>query len=169
MSWVFETQVTVTMMMSLRVGGVAVVVQGVLHAGLSAWLAADGQQPSRPVPLFEDTYAAQAFYVLPLLLVGWVLSAHLASRVVRRPFAAVAGRIGVALAVPPVVCWLIPDLVVYGLFGFAALGPLLRIAAPLTFALTLAALCVALRGRRMVWGVLVVLLNQGLVVAPFVR
>jgi hypothetical protein len=152
-----------------RHGAAAVLGRGAVHAGLSAWLARAGERPSRPPPLLTDPYLAQAFYVLPLGLAAWLAGSWVAARITRVPLSETAGRVGLALAVPHVLVWLVPDLLTYASSDFAALGTVARIAAPLTILATVLALVWALRGQRRGTAVLAVLGVQALVMAPWVR
>lgn len=152
------------------VGGALVLAQGLVHAGLSLWLWSDGHRPTRPPPLgLDEPYLAQALYVAPLYVAAWALASLAAAKVQGRRFHDTAGPVGLATALPALVATLLPDVVVYAWKGFDALGPLFRVAAPLTLVVTVIALAVALRGPRRALAVVAALLAQGVVVAPWVR
>jgi hypothetical protein len=107
-------------------------------------LAAGGHEPAVtlvPIPR-ADYYAAQALFVVPVLLALWTLCAAVAYRLARAlggtgSFGGTANAIGIALALPLAVLFLVPDFVAYGLAGFDALGLVVRVTAPLSFAATL--------------------------------
>jgi hypothetical protein len=119
-------------------GAVAVASAGAVWAILCGLLAAGGHAPSvtlLPIPR-ERYYLAQALFVVPVLLAQWALCAalaHAAARALggRGALPATANALGLALAVPLLVIFLVPDLVAYLSMGFAALGPLVRVTAPL--------------------------------------
>lgn len=120
-------------------GAIAVGAAGLVWAALSAMLAADGRAPTvtlLPIPR-ERYYAAQALFVVPVLLGQWWLASQVSWRSARRLGGAgtwpqTLGPMGGALAVPLVVCFLLPDLVVYLSAGFQALGAVVRFTAPLS-------------------------------------
>ena len=89
-----------------------------------------------------------ALLVLPLLAL-WAICVVVCAWVARaRVTAASAGPIGVALAGPLLVCFLLPDAVVYATSGFAALGRVVRVTGPLTFVVTVALVAVAVRATH---------------------
>jgi hypothetical protein len=115
-----------------------------LWAALCVTLAADGHAPSVAViPIArEHYYLAQAAFVLPLLLALWLVCARAALAVATAlggagRWTTTASPMGFALAIPLVFFFLLPDFVVYAASGFGALGALLRVTAPLSFAATL--------------------------------
>lgn len=127
-------------------GAAAVLAAGATWALLCALLAAAGHAPSftvLPIPR-ETYYRVQAIAVVPILLGLWALCAAVASRVAHALGGSgdalrAAGPLGLALGGPLLGAFLLPDLVVYLTAGFAALAPLVRVTAPLSFALTLLA------------------------------
>jgi hypothetical protein len=126
--------------------GVSIVLgAAALWALLCLLLAAGGHAPSVAlVPIArEHYYLWQAGFVAPLLLAQWGLCSLVVARLARAQGgtaadAATANAMAIALALPLVALFLVPDLIAYGAGGFAALGPLVRITAPLSFLVTLA-------------------------------
>ncbi|MBX3249536.1 MAG: hypothetical protein KF901_20330 [Myxococcales bacterium] len=166
-----------------RAGGLALIAQGLLSAALLAWLAIDGHAPSGPlvVPIPRaDYYAAEALFVLPVRAL-MALAFALASRSLARALGghgalgASFGTGALALAVPNVALWVVPDLVVYGAAGFDALAPAMRFYVPLSLAWTVSLAVVAVRAThglslpRAVAAAFAGLAAQALVGAPLLR
>lgn len=150
---------------------------GAVWALFCAWLWSAGHAPSRtfvPIPR-ELYYAAQALFVIPLLLMQWKLATWLAARLGGSVPKVLASGMAEALAVPLLVLFLLPDLVSYGLFGFGSLGKLVRVTAPLSFVVSLALGTIAVArasGRsypRSAGAALAALLAQALLGAPILR
>ncbi len=128
----------------LRVGAAWVGAAGACWAllCLRLWLA--GQAPSRvllPIPR-EDYYLWQSMFVVPLLLVSFAIAARVAHWAAAKlgghgAYPNTANVFGFALAIPLLLVLLLPDFLVYETSGFAALGKLIRVTAPLSFLLTL--------------------------------
>ncbi len=136
-------------------GAGAMLSAGSCWAVLCALLARDGHMPSRTlVPIARETYyAAQASFVIPLLILLWLLCSLLTTAAARAlggrgRFVATANGLGFALGLPLLVLFLLPDLVVYATHGFAALRFLLRVTAPLSFLTTLWLATVAVRASQ---------------------
>lgn len=137
-------------------GALAVVAAGLLWAALCAVLAADGRAPTvtlLPVPR-ERYYAAQALFVVPVLLGQWWIASQVSWRLARRlggtgTWAGTLGPMGWALALPLLVFFLLPDLVVYLTAGFEGLGRVVRFTAPTSL---LGAVVLATRVMRRVHG-----------------
>lgn len=86
----------------------------------------------------EGYYGRQAVFVLPLLTLLWLLSATLTSVIARTWSGAyhtktTANGMGIALGVPLLFLFLLPDLIAYAVFGFSSLRVLVRFTAPLSF------------------------------------
>jgi hypothetical protein len=112
---------------------------GGLWALFCAWLWSAGHAPSRtlvPIPR-ELYYAAQALFVMPLLIAQWKLATWVGARFGRSSTDALSDGMSQALFAPLLVLLLLPDVVSYAYFGFASLGPLVRVTAPLTFCASL--------------------------------
>lgn len=136
----------------MRSGAVYVLLAGGGWALLCAALATAGHSPSIalvPIPR-EHYYAAQAVFVVPLLLASWLLCAALARGVARilganGGFVPAANAIAPALALPLLVVFLVPDAIAWMLLGFEALGAVVRVTGPLSFAAMLVCVTVAVR------------------------
>jgi hypothetical protein len=134
-----------------RLGAVAVAAASGLWALFCLLLARAGHAPSRvlvPLPR-ESYYLAQALFVLPLMLLSWLLCALVAVWVGRAlggsgRFRAALNTLGLSLALPLMALFLLPDMLAYAAFGFSALGPLVRVTAPLSFVATLALAALAM-------------------------
>jgi hypothetical protein len=158
------------------------VVAGLSWALLCLLLAAGGHAPSRvflPIPR-ERYYLWQAGFVTPhLLCLGWIASrvSHAAARglggVGTQKDSAQA--LALALSVPIVLGLVVPDLVVYLVFGFSALARLIPWTAPLSALATIALAAWALgRAHRLATGRALVaalagVLVQALLGAPALR
>lgn len=125
-------------------GLASMVFAGALWAALCAWLAIDGQSPSKATPFIpgEKHYLMQAVYILPLLLVGWQIFGRVAFRLVRRAGGGATKTqtlqvTGLCYGLSLALLFVVPDLVVYGLQGFSGMGPLLRFTGPLVLVVAL--------------------------------
>ena len=119
---------------------------------LCAWLALEGHAPSVtlvPIPA-ESYYAAQALFVVPVVLAQYAVLGAVAHAMAR----ALGGsgeqrdtlaRLGPAFALPILLVLVIPDAVVLAAAGFDALGALVRITAPLLALTTWALATMAVR------------------------
>lgn len=131
---------------------------GLLWALFLLVLAFRGHAPSGPLVLpmlREGYYGWEAAFVVPLqLFMWWVMAVvlHALSRWAGGTGTPSLSRAvaGLSVAVPYVLVWLVPDALVYAVGGFDALGPLMRVTAPLCF---LWALVLATLGVRAVHGV----------------
>lgn len=112
---------------------------GACWATFSAWLAADGHQPTMdrglPMPA-ERYYAIAALYLVPLCLLLTGLTGAVAHGAARRlggggSMRATIGAVGPAYALPLLVLYLIPDMVAYAVAGRGALALMVRFALPL--------------------------------------
>lgn len=133
-------------------GAALVACAGAIWAWLCLTLAHDGHAPSRSlIPLArEGYYRAQAVFVAPLLLVLWAVCVLVSGALARAlggrgSWDATAGALGGALALPLIGLFLVPDWIAYVQSGFSALGPLVRITAPLSFMTSVALASRALR------------------------
>lgn len=152
---------------------------GLAWSALCVWLAIDGHAPSVTlVPIPRDAYyAAQAAFVIPVLLGQWLVLSAVARRIARsaESFRDTARRLAPAFAYPVLVFLVVPDAVVYLLWGFDALSQAVRVTAPLLALGTWAAVTAALhRGGgiplgRSILAALVGLLAQAALGAPFLR
>jgi uncharacterized protein (TIGR00730 family) len=129
---------------SLRAALTSVGIAGAFWAVLCVLLALGGHAPSfTALPVArEHYYWFQALIVAPTLMALWFVASQVAHRVARAlggrgAFRSTAAGMSRALSVPLVFLFLVPDLLAYGLAGFAALGPVLRVTAPLSFCVTL--------------------------------
>lgn len=141
-------------------GALAVVTAGLVWAALCAVLAADGRAPTvalLPIP-HDRYYAAQALFVVPVLLGQWWLASQVSWRIARRlggtgSWAGTLGPMGWALALPLLVFFLLPDLVVYLAAGFEGLGRIVRFTAPTSlFGAVVLATRVMRRVHGLGWG-----------------
>jgi hypothetical protein len=113
---------------------------GVAHIALYSWLAADGHQPTMTRGLLlpaEEYYAYAAFFAGPLTIALCMLVAivaHLGARgasPVPLSYRHAVHAFGLAYSVPLLMAYVLPELLVYGLSGFEALGPAMRVYAPI--------------------------------------
>lgn len=136
-----------------------VVLVGLAWAGFSAALDAAGHEPSftgNPLPA-RGYYGVQAWFVLPVLVVAWLVLggvAHLLSRLLADEgtppgdLPSLLAPLGFAWAVPILVLFLVPDILVYALGGFVELGFLVRLTAPLTALWVVVLAAAAVRAAR---------------------
>lgn len=119
-------------------GARAMLGAGALWALLCVLLGAGGHAPSvtlLPIPK-RHYYFAQAAFVIPLLLLLWLLCVNVARRVAgwwggQGNERELSDKMAISLAVPIVILVVLVDLVVYLAFGFDALGRAVRVTAPL--------------------------------------
>ncbi len=133
-------------------GAVALYALG--HAAFSGALYAGGYAPSRaPFGLAADRwYLWQSLFLIPCLLTVWGLMAVGAAaggRLLGGRRAGGAARaaavLGFTTSIPLGIAFLAPDVVVYALAGFDALGPTLRVTGPVALAWMLWWSVIALR------------------------
>lgn len=122
----------------VRDGIAAMLVLGVLHAGFSLALYLAGHAPKIGTLGFDrgNHYLVQAVFVLPLYTVLSWIGGRIAHAIALRLLGsgsreASLAVFGVAYALPMIVFFLIPDIFVFGLFGFAAIGKAMRWYAPI--------------------------------------
>ncbi len=121
----------------MRDGLRAMLVLGVVHAFFSLTLHLAGHAPRMGIPGFgrENHYLWQAIFVVPLYFALFWIGGLVAHGVARR-FSGSGTRdaslavFGVAYAVPMIVLFLVPDIIVFEVFGFAAIGKAMRWYAP---------------------------------------
>jgi hypothetical protein len=118
---------------------------GLAWAALSAMLYADGHVPRvTSVPIRRtDYYLWQALFVVPLLICLWLvlgLTSHGVSRLLGGPnrLRSALSVLAFTYAVPVLVLFVLPDALIYALFGFETLGRAMRFYAPLAPLATLA-------------------------------
>ncbi len=156
---------------------------GALSALFLAWLAFEGEAPSGPLvaPIPRESYYAwEAVFVLPLrvaMALAFAGSAHAIARKLggRGTFEDTFDRGARALALPFLVLWLLPDVVLYATGGFERLTTGVRVVAAASSlgTLVLAVLAVrrahALSTGRAVAAALVGLVAQAVLGAPLLR
>jgi hypothetical protein len=164
-------------------GRLAMLLVGGVWALFSAALAFGGEAPSVtlvPIPK-AHYYAAQALFAVPLFWLLWGVLTQVAHRLATAFGGSVDGRsgaaamLGHAYAAPMIALFLVPDILVYGVFGHAGLARFMKFYAPLgplvALALGSAGLARAYglgRGRAFVTA-LCAFLAQALVGAPLLR
>lgn len=155
---------------------------GLAWALLCGWLAVEGHAPSVtliPIPR-ESYYAAQAVFAAPLILAQFALLGALTHRVARALGGSSSLRdtytaLGPAFASPIILLIVIPDVIVLTTAGFAALGSLVRVTAPLLALTTWVTVTVAVRrvcalsAGRAALAAVVGLVAQAALGAPFLR
>ncbi len=112
---------------------------GVAHATLLAILAADGHRPSFAAGLpvaAESYYRVASIYVIPLYFVLWIIAAAASHRAARAfggggSWRDALAALGPAFALPPLLLFVVPDLIVYVFAGHGALVAAMRWYAPL--------------------------------------
>jgi len=122
-----------------NVGLRAMLTLGVCWAFLLLFLAFQGHSPSGPLLLPVERaayYGWEAAWVVPLQLLMWAVMAWVLHALSRRAGGTGTGSqsravAGLSVAVPYLLLWILPDAVVYAAAGFDALGPLVRVTAPL--------------------------------------
>ncbi len=136
----------------------AMLALGILWALLLCVFALRKHAPSGPLLLPVDRaayYGWEAALVVPLqLLMWWAMASVLHALSRRAGGTGIASQsravAGISVAVPYVLVWLVPDAFVYAAAGFDALGPLVRVTAPLCL---LWALVLTTVGVRAVHGI----------------
>jgi hypothetical protein len=130
---------------SLRHALGALLTCGLAWAALSAMLYADGHVPRvTSVPIRRtDYYLWQALFVVPLLICLWLvlgLTSHGVSRLLGGPnrLRSALSVLAFTYAVPVLVLFVLPDALIYALFGFETLGRAMRFYASLAPLATLA-------------------------------
>lgn len=160
-----------------------VALQGALGAALLGWLAHEGEAPSGPLLLpipRESYYAWEAVFVLPVRLAmagTFALAAHQSAKRLggTGSLGETFDRGAFALALPFLLLWWLPDVVLYATGGFDALSRAVRLLAPLSSLVTAALSVRALRAAhdlslgRATLAALAGLIAQALVGAPLLR
>lgn len=131
----------VAMRASPRDGLLPVLVLGALYAGFSLLLHLGGHAPSVtlvPIPRARY-YLWQSAFIAPLFVALWLIYsgvAHELCRIAggRGAFRSTLAVIGLGYAVPLALLFVVPDLLVYLVFGHGALGKAMRLYAPLSAA-----------------------------------
>ena len=96
------------------------------------------------VPIPRDRYyVAQAAFVIPLLFAQWWICAAVARALAARmgghgTLERTAAGLAPALGLPLLVVFIVPDAIAYLAFGFAALGRVVRVTAPLALLASIA-------------------------------
>lgn len=121
-----------------RDGLVPMLVLGALHAAFSLLLWLGGHAPRVGIPGLgrESHYLWQAAFALPLYgFLFWLGGsvAHGLGRLAggKGSRGATLGVFGVAYAAPMIALFIVPDVIVYLVFGFGAIGKAMRFYAPL--------------------------------------
>lgn len=111
-----------------------VVSTALLWSALCVVLWSGGHSPSRPlVPIAPQSYyLAQALWLVPAVVVGWTIVGGTCHGLARRlggsgTLRSTFACAGFAYAVPLACLLVVPDLVAYLLFGFGALGKVVRV------------------------------------------
>lgn len=115
----------------------AVLLMGVALGLFDLYLWREGHFPSvkgGPVP-DGDFYLHQAMYVVPVVLVSWALYVMVARMLAgllggKGSSRAMMGALGLAFAVPVLVAFILPDIVVYARKGHGAMGGMMKYYAP---------------------------------------
>lgn len=131
--------------------------QGLLSAGLLTWLASASEAPSGPLLLpipREDYYAWEAALVWPWRVAMALTFAGVGTPLARKlggrgDFGATFDEGAFALALPFLLLWWAPDVVLYATGGFDAMRSGVRVVAPLA---TLATWLLATLAMRRVHG-----------------
>lgn len=103
---------------SLRQGRLALLACGLAWAALCLGLDAAGHAPTRaPLPRW---YLLQALLVVPWMQLAGALQGAVTSRLAGTDL---RGPLGVALGLPILIGFVLPDALIWGFWGFAALWP----------------------------------------------
>lgn len=121
-----------------REGSRSMLVLGIFHAGFSLLLHLSGHTPKVGIPGIgrENHYQYQAIFLIPLYLMLFWIGGLVAHGMARR-FSGSGSRdaslavFGLAYAMPMLALFILPDIVVFLAFGFAAIGKAMRWYAPL--------------------------------------
>jgi hypothetical protein len=166
-----------------RIGVVAVLVTSAAWSGFLATLAAEGHAPSGPVVLpidHGDYYAWEAAFVWFVHLAMLAVLAGVLHGLGRRlgglgTFRSAVLVAGLAMALPSLGLWLLPDVVVYLAAGFEAMARAMRYYVPLSVVWTIG---LATAGVRSCYGLstgraavvaIVAALAHWMVAGPFLR
>jgi hypothetical protein len=155
---------------------------GLAWALLCAWLALEGHAPSVtlvPIPR-ESYYAAQALFVVPVVLAQYAVLGSVAHAMARALGGSGQRRatfawLGPAFALPILLVLVIPDVLVLATAGFDALAALVRVTVPLLALTTWVTATVAVRRAcslslgRAALAALVGLIAQAALGAPLLR
>ena len=108
---------------SIRRGLTFILLAAISWSFLSLWLAVDGHHPSGP-SLFEEQYKSQAFLMAPILLFCWFTFAGILWESLENNTTSSEwfGHLGQTLGSGYLLCWIVPDILVYAIFGFNILG-----------------------------------------------
>ncbi|GMV18036.1 MAG: hypothetical protein HS104_25475 [Polyangiaceae bacterium] len=167
---------------SVGTAAIPVVATGAAWSALCVLLWLDGHAPSRSlVPLPKESYyLGQALWLIPALLLGWIVVGGVC-QLLSRWAGGAGGRAsmlasaGFAYALPLAVLFVLPDFVAYLSLGFASLGKLVRFTG---LGLMLAEWALVARAvvavHRLAWSralpiAFVALLAQAALLAPILR
>lgn len=161
---------------------IAVLAAGSSWAAFCAVLADAGHQPSFVGLPIEPAsfYRYQSVFITPLLIGGWLLmslTAHHAGKALNGTgtFRGTAAAAGLGYGLSILLLFVLPDLLVYAVGGFAELGLVFRLSAPLcalwVIVMTTASIRAAheLSWARSIVAALCGVLAQGLLVGTWVR
>jgi hypothetical protein len=158
---------------------VYVLIYALIYSGFCFLLDAGGHQPSFGA-LTDRHYLLQAVLLVPAMLLLWLVQSWVAHRIGR----ALGGRatlpdltraMAPAIAIPMLLLFVLPDLIVYLLLGFDAIAEAMRFYAPLALAARLAWTTAAIRRAhaistpRSVIPALAALVVEALATAPWLR
>ncbi len=162
-------------------GAVAVAQLGAVWAAFCAALFAGGHSPSFSLlPIAVGRYYLwQALFVIPLTLALWWVMCTVAARVAgantAERKAATFAALGYAYAGPLIIAFLLVDIAIYAMLGFAAMGRLIRFYAPIAplWAVVAGTLCLraalSLNTGRALAAVVSGMLVQALIGGVFLR
>lgn len=112
-------------------------IYAIVYAAFSYVLYRGGHAPTRASPMFsvEDQYLGQAVLLVPMTFLAWALFGGTAHAVARGlggngELRETVARLGIAWALPMLVAFVLPDVLVYALLGFDGLAPAMAYYAP---------------------------------------
>jgi hypothetical protein len=122
-------------------GAAAMLTCAVVYSSFVLWMYLAGHQPSftgNPIPA-ADYYLWQAGFLPVWLPLAWVVSASAVFGLARLgasggSWRATAAPLGFALGVPLVFAYLLPEMLVFGIFGHDALVAAMRVTGPVALA-----------------------------------
>ena len=149
-------------------------VYALVYSGFCFLLDAGGHRPSFGA-LIERHYLLQAVLIPPAVLVTWLVNATVANAIGGGDRRATLDALAPAIALPMLVLFVLPDLIVYLTLGFEALGKAARVIGPLALIGRLGAGTYVLRrthaigSGRAVIATLGGLIAEAAIMAPWLR